>query len=103
MMSRKEFDRLQEVMASHKAAELIRSARQITWDCDVATLQWLGIRPVLRLEGNDGKRAELLDALYRGRVGIRRGAKDAPTHFAIETSEGTKVATLDMPNNFSLP
>jgi hypothetical protein len=102
-MPRKEFDRLQEVMASHKAAALIRSARNITWDADVATLQWLGIKPALRLEGDEGKRAELLDALYRGRVGIRRGAKDAPTHFAIETSEGTKIATLDMPNGYTLP
>lgn len=94
------FDPHLELMASHRAAVLIRAARNITWDADVAQLHALAIAPALRLEG---KRAELERALYRFRVGVRRADKDAPTHYVITSEYGDPIATLDMPVGFSLP
>lgn len=101
-MSR-DFDRLHDLTASHKAAFLIRHARRITWDADVHALIALGIAPALRLEGPNGKRAQLDNALYRGRVGVRRGEKAAATHYVITSEEGEPIATLDMPVGFELP
>lgn len=91
------FDKFRDIIASYKAAALIRNAEAVRWEASRPVLSELGIAR----GWNDNQ--TLLHALYRGKVGVR-GDHDRPdVRTVVDLRDGRDVATLFIRAGYRLP
>lgn len=91
------FDKLRDLIATHKAAALIRNTTAVQWETSRPVLAELGI---VRAFDDHGM---LIWALYQGKIGILSRHARADVREAVDLRDGRLVATLFIRDGFKLP